>query len=107
MVNNFSSIAIVAFHGLLSASVSAFTPLTPISSGVITGNSLKVLTLPKNGHSTLSMTADAAAVPPSDEGNKEPLFEGFGAGIARDYKARLPFLKSDIKDGLNVQVRNC
>lgn len=34
----------------------------------------------------------------------EPLFEGFGEGVLRDYKARLPLYLSDIKDGLNVQV---
>jgi len=36
--------------------------------------------------------------------NKEQLFEGLGKGIIRDYKMRLPFYKSDVKDGLNVQV---
>ena len=33
---------------------------------------------------------------------KEKLFESFGVGILRDYKARLPLFKSDIQDGLNV-----
>lgn len=37
------------------------------------------------------------------EGEKQSLFEKFGTGIRRDVKARLPFYKSDIKDGLNVQ----
>ena len=37
--------------------------------------------------------------------NAAPLVEGLGKGIARDYKMRLPFYKSDITDGLNVQVR--
>jgi len=37
---------------------------------------------------------------PSDE---EPMFEKLGAGITRDYKARLPLFKSDITDGLNTQ----
>lgn len=36
---------------------------------------------------------------------KEQLFEGLGKGIARDYKARLPLMKSDITDGFNTQVR--
>jgi hypothetical protein len=35
--------------------------------------------------------------------NDEKIFEGFGKGILRDYKMRLPFYKSDIKDGLNIQ----
>ena len=35
--------------------------------------------------------------------DKEPLFERFGRGISRDFKARLPLYASDIKDGLNVQ----
>lgn len=34
---------------------------------------------------------------------QDPIFEPPGAGIRRDVKARLPFYKSDIKDGLNVQ----
>jgi len=34
----------------------------------------------------------------------EPLFEGFGKGLLRDYKARLPLYMSDIKDGFNIQV---
>ena len=50
----------------------------------------------------LSMTATTTAVPPEEE--SESLFEGFGKGISRDYKARLPLYKSDIKDGLNSQV---
>jgi len=33
----------------------------------------------------------------------EKLFEGYGKGILRDYKMRLPFYKGDIKDGLNIQ----
>ncbi|GKY91912.1 hypothetical protein MPSEU_000162800 [Mayamaea pseudoterrestris] len=35
--------------------------------------------------------------------NDAPLFEGFGKGIVRDYKARLPYYWSDFKDGLNGQ----
>ena len=45
---------------------------------------------------TLSSTTESA---------KEPLFEGLGKGVLRDYKARLPLFWSDIKDGLNIQVR--
>ena len=37
------------------------------------------------------------------DNNDEKLFEGFGKGVVRDYKMRLPFYKSDIKDGLNIQ----
>ena len=37
----------------------------------------------------------------SDDGTK--LFEGFGVGILRDYKARLPYYKTDFADGLNLQ----
>lgn len=47
--------------------------------------------------------SDVAAAPVGDEGKEEKLFEGFGRGVLRDYKARLPLLKSDIKDGLNIQ----
>lgn len=35
--------------------------------------------------------------------SSEALFEGPGLGIRRDYKMRLPYFKSDIKDGLNIQ----
>ena len=58
----------------------------------------------------LYMSSDSAAVPAPEESSSssstatEPLFEGFGKGVLRDYKARLPLYKSDIKDGLNVQV---
>ena len=37
-------------------------------------------------------------------GAAEPLYEKFGKGIGRDWKARFPLYKSDIKDGLNSQV---
>lgn len=33
----------------------------------------------------------------------EPMFEKFGKGVTKDYKARLPLLKSDVLDGLNTQ----
>jgi len=46
--------------------------------------------------------SQSTSVAPSPEENSA-LFEGFGKGIARDYKARLPLYKSDITDGLNVQ----
>jgi len=49
----------------------------------------------KNG---LQMS-DTAAVASSDE----PMFEGIGKGINRDWKARFPLYKSDITDGLNTQ----
>ena len=35
---------------------------------------------------------------------KEKLFEGAFKGILRDCKMRFPFYKSDVEDGLNVQV---
>jgi hypothetical protein len=37
--------------------------------------------------------------------DNSPLVEGIAKGVVRDYRMRLPFYKSDIKDGLNVQVR--
>lgn len=52
----------------------------------------------------LQMSDTTAAV--GDDGSAkvgEPMFESFGKGIVRDYKARLPFYKSDITDGLNTQ----
>lgn len=36
-------------------------------------------------------------------GAAEPLYETFGRGIGRDWKARFPLYKSDITDGLNSQ----
>ena len=42
----------------------------------------------------------------ASDGTSEPMFEGIGVGIKRDLKERLPFYKSDIKDGLNTQVRS-
>ncbi|CAH0377689.1 unnamed protein product [Pelagomonas calceolata] len=46
-------------------------------------------------------TATAEATPATTE--KVKLVEGFGVGIRRDVKARLPFYKSDIKDGVSVK----
>ena len=45
-------------------------------------------------------TATAEATPAPAE--KVKLVEGFGVGIRRDVKARLPYYKSDIKDGVSV-----
>jgi hypothetical protein len=45
--------------------------------------------------------SEAVADPTDDD----PLFEPIGVGIKRDYSKRLPLYKSDITDGLNVQVR--
>lgn len=47
------------------------------------------------------MSAEAAPAAVPEE--KAPLFEGFGVGIKRDFKMRLPFYKSDIVDGISVQ----
>jgi hypothetical protein len=55
---------------------------------------------------SMSTTVDATAVvpPPPDGGESGgPLLEGLGVGIKRDYKSRLPFFGSDIKDGMNAQ----
>jgi hypothetical protein len=46
-------------------------------------------------------TEDAVAAVQND--NDEKLFEGFGKGIVRDYKMRLPLYKSDLIDGINIQ----
>jgi len=49
----------------------------------------------------LSSTPTAASE--TSDAKEDPLFEGIGKGIMRDFKGRLPLYKSDIKDGLNVQ----
>lgn len=53
---------------------------------------------------SLRMSSATAALTPPEEEDLDPLFEGIGKGIVRDYKARLPLYGSDIKDGLNFQV---
>jgi hypothetical protein len=73
-----------------------------IASRAILGNNVRLMQTPHPSRSSLYMTADVAAE--SSEGSEEQLFESFGKGILRDYKARLPLLKSDITDGFNVQV---
>ena len=50
-----------------------------------------------NSTSTSTRSSDTAFI------GDETLFEGFGKGILRDYKMRLPFFKDDIKDGLSSQ----
>ena len=52
---------------------------------------------------TLFSTVDAVVTAPESSKPKDTIFEGFGVGIKRDYKARLPFLKSDVTDGFSVQ----
>jgi len=59
-------------------------------------------TKPSSGVSLRMSSATAALTPPEEE-DLDPLFEGIGKGIVRDYKARLPLYGSDIKDGLNFQ----
>ena len=58
----------------------------------------------KSRRSTLSMS-DVAATETTESSEDDPLFEPLGTGIKRDYSERLPLYKSDITDGLNVQVR--
>lgn len=53
---------------------------------------------------TQETATDQVELEPRPSLQSEELFEPFGKGIARDYKARLPLMGSDIKDGLNVQV---
>lgn len=38
-----------------------------------------------------------------DGNNNNVLFEKLGVGVLRDWKARWPFLRSDVTDGLNLQ----
>jgi hypothetical protein len=83
-----------------SETATAFTAPS-IASRTILGNNVRLMQKPHPSRSSLYMTADVAA---ESEGSEEKLFESFGKGILRDYKARLPLLKSDITDGLNVQV---
>jgi hypothetical protein len=91
----------VFFAGIETAT--AFTaPSTSIVSRAVVGNNVRLIPKsPYQSRSPLYMTAEVAT-----EGGEsgEKLFEGFGKGIVRDFKARIPFLKSDVKDGLNVQV---
>ncbi|KAL7580104.1 hypothetical protein ACA910_012865 [Epithemia clementina (nom. ined.)] len=47
--------------------------------------------------------ASLNSIEQDDTNNDDKLFESFGKGIIRDYKARLPLFWSDIADGLNVQ----
>ena len=52
-----------------------------------------------------SMTEIQMPEEEEEEHDNGQLFEAPGKGILRDYKARLPLMRSDITDGLNVQVR--
>ena len=51
------------------------------------------------------MSQDVAAEISNEKQEPEKLFEPFGRGIIRDFKMRLPLIKSDITDGINSQVR--
>lgn len=89
--------------------VNAFTPPSPYASALtravasnqvnlVTASTSTSTTSSKPKYGVLQMTTSTA------EGTGEPMFEPLGVGIKRDLKARLPFYKSDIKDGLNAQV---
>jgi len=93
-----------ALAGLLwLSSVSAFhVPSNSLSRSAVPIKLKQQQLVSKNDGSRLSM-ADATAASLEDSSSGESMFEGFGKGIKRDYKARLPFYKSDIKDGLNIQ----
>jgi hypothetical protein len=109
MTKKVIAIAALAACVLSASSVSAFTvPTTSISARLVAGNSVKLFSPTSHGRSTLKMSAEVAtevaAIPEGESSDKQALFEPIGVGILRDYKARWPLLKSDFKDGLNVQV---
>lgn len=56
----------------------------------------------KSNSGSLKMTTAVTKGDASSQSD-DPMFEGLGKGILKDYKARLPFYKSDITDGLNSQ----
>ena len=88
----------------------AFTvPYSSVTRAIV-GNNVRVY--PKSAISRKSLRRNVATgidseVAAEPDVPKEPLFEAFEKGVLRDYKARLPYMKSDIKDGLNIQVSNC
>jgi hypothetical protein len=51
----------------------------------------------------LPSTTAAASSSSADVEKDPPLLEPFLTGILRDYRMRLPYYKSDVTDGLNVQ----
>lgn len=95
------ALALAAFVAFLCTSVSAFsTPASSLSRSITANNVAFAPSFNSKSRST-SVSMSEAATADGDE----KLFESFGKGIKRDYKARLPLYKSDIKDGLNNQVR--
>jgi len=90
-------------------SAAAFTTPTSSLSRALTANHGVKLAFPtanKSSRSKLSMS-DVAAAHTSESSDDDPLFEPLGVGIKRDFSERLPLYKSDITDGLNIQVRQC
>mmetsp|Transcript_14247 Transcript_14247/g.37737 ORF Transcript_14247/g.37737 Transcript_14247/m.37737 type:complete len:569 (+) Transcript_14247:111-1817(+) len=59
----------------------------------------KLPRIPKLADTATELATAEKATEPA----KVKLVEGFGVGIRRDVKARLPFYKSDIKDGVSVK----
>lgn len=97
-----SSMAALAVVALASLDlVAAFLSPTSSLSRVITANQVSFPKVHfKSSRTTLFMSEVVA-----DSKDNDPLFEPCGVGIKRDYSKRLPLYKSDITDGLNVQVR--
>jgi len=57
----------------------------------------------RTSKSTAKFSAASGESAEQNESESTPLFESIGKGLIRDTKARLPFLKSDFTDGMNVQ----
>lgn len=95
---------IVAALAVLFSGVDKVASFTVPVSRAIVGTNVRLESKSKyqtTSSSPLYMSAEVAA---KEEESGGPLFEGLGKGILRDCKNRLPFYKSDITDGLNVQV---
>jgi hypothetical protein len=69
----------------------------------VTKNSQPTVTARGKEYPHLADTAISNSASEIVKSEEEPLFEGFGKGILRDYKARLPYYWSDVKDGVSTQ----
>ena len=106
MITTNTILIILLSHHAAAFSTTSYLPLAPRAISRSAGIHIN-LTKPPRSAGCLRMSSSSVAVSPPEEEptpKTEPLFEGIGKGIVRDYKARLPLYGSDIKDGLNTQV---
>lgn len=90
----------ISLLGLLLGTCEAFQTATRLYS--IRLDKVSSSTRLRSTQEKVDASWDVISLPETTETSKEPLLEGFGRGIRRDFTARLPYWKSDFTDGIKI-----